>query len=105
MICAKFWSVAEFVQKIRAPSDSDIDLAQVTVRSFYPLVGKDDRELLIPLSGLAGGDACMLVGHDYTYKASQAGRVFEALAQAGVCDFILIFDEVYKVNDDSGGVT
>jgi ATP-dependent Lon protease len=47
-------------------------------------------------------DACLLVGHEYTYKAARPGRVFDALAHTGVRDPVLVIDEVDKVNGDQG---
>lgn len=43
-------------------------------------------------------DASYLLGHSYTYEGSQAGRIVECLAHAGVMNPILYFDELDKVS-------
>jgi hypothetical protein len=44
-------------------------------------------------------DSAVLSGHNYTYEGSRPGRILEEIAAAGVCDPVLVFDEVDKIGD------
>lgn len=48
-------------------------------------------------------DACFLVGHGYTYEGSRPGRILEEVVSAGVCDPVLVFDEIDKISDTPTG--
>ena len=57
--------------------------------------GKNHPFQIISLGGLAHGST--LIGHSYTYVGSQWGKVFAAVQKAGVCNPIILFDELDKV--------
>jgi hypothetical protein len=48
-------------------------------------------------------DSSVLLGHDYTYSGSRPGMIFSAVATMGVCDPIIVFDELDKVSDTPKG--
>ena len=48
-------------------------------------------------------DASSLVGHSYTYEGAIPGRIAECVAEAGVMDPVIFFDELDKVSTTSKG--
>ena len=44
-------------------------------------------------------DSSLLSGHNYAYEGSRPGRILEEISSAGVCDAVLVFDEVDKIGD------
>ena len=48
-------------------------------------------------------DSSVLLGHDFTYTGSRPGKIATAVSEMGVCDPILVFDELDKVSDTAGG--
>lgn len=48
-------------------------------------------------------DSAVLLGHNYTYEGSRIGQVVRAFSASGVCDPVLVFDELDKVSDTAQG--
>jgi hypothetical protein len=48
-------------------------------------------------------DSSVLLGHDFTYASSRLGKIFSTVSALGVCDPVLVFDELDKVSDSSAG--
>ena len=48
-------------------------------------------------------DSSLLLGHDFTYAGSRPGKIAAAVSEMGVCDPVLVFDELDKVSDTAGG--
>lgn len=48
-------------------------------------------------------DASSLTGACYTYEGARPGRVYEEYVASGVCDPVIVFDELDKVSDTNAG--